>query len=199
MSNREHRWHLMRALSERLLSANSVTEELERWCLEVGISRGRIVAICDRSAKIELLDEESLKALHAYPHAKPEFRRVQLSTDGIVIVDALNWYFPAHLTPQICELLRNTSVPFGRAIKTLRPTRRTFLVRQCTPEQIAAFNDQARTASSLGGMAFRPHSSMNDFELRLLIATLSPNHQTVARIHKTGIGREARARLVAEP
>jgi chorismate-pyruvate lyase len=146
MSNREHSWHLMRSLSERILSANSVTEVLEQWCCERGISRGRIVAVCARDAKTESLDSDSLEALHAYPQTEPEFRRVQLVTDGIVVVDALNWYFPAHLTPEICETLRSTSVPFGRAIKTLRPTRRTFLVRQCTPEQILASRDPADTA-----------------------------------------------------
>jgi chorismate-pyruvate lyase len=151
MSNREHSWHLMRTLSDRILSANSVTEVLERWCCECGISRGRIAAICARDAKTEFLDGESLDALHSYPQAQPEFRRVQLATDGIVVADALNWYFPAHLTPEICETLRSTNIPFGRAIKTLRPTRRTFLVRQCTSEQILASKDPA-------GIAFEHHA-----------------------------------------
>lgn len=146
MSNREHSWHLMRTLSDRILSANSVTYELERWCRERGISRGRMIANCDRDAEIEFLDSESLKALHSYPQAKSEFRRIQLETDGIVVLDALNWYFPAHLTPEICETLRNTDVPFGHAIKALRPTRRTFWVRQCTPEQMAATRDPAAIA-----------------------------------------------------
>lgn len=146
MSNYEYCWHLMRALSERISSANSVTEELERWCCERGISRGRLIATCARGAKAEFLDAESLEALHTDAHAKPEFRRVQLAIDGVVLADAVNWYFPANLTPEICEVLRNSSVPFGRAIRTLRPKRRTFFVRQPTAEQIASSRDQTDTA-----------------------------------------------------
>jgi chorismate-pyruvate lyase len=146
MSNYEYSWHLMRTLSERLSSANSVTEELERWCCERGIGRGRFVATCARGAKAKFLDAESLKALQADAHAEPEFRRVQLAIDDVVVVDALNWYFPANLTPEICEVLRNSSVPFGRAIRTLRPKRRTFFVRQSTAEQIAGSRDQTDTA-----------------------------------------------------
>jgi chorismate-pyruvate lyase len=155
MSNHKYSWHLMRRLSERILSANSATEELERWCCERGISRGHLVAVCTRDTRPEFLDDESLEALHTYAHAKPEFRRVQLKTDAIVLVDALNWYFPTRLTPEICEVLRNTNVPFGRAIRTLRPRRHTFLIRQSTAEQIAASADQTETAFEHHAIVFR--------------------------------------------
>jgi len=146
MSNYEYSWHLMRSLSERLLSANSVTEEIERWCCERGISHGRLIATCARDAKAKFLDEESLEAMQGNAHAEPEFRCVQLATEGVAVVDALNWYFPANLTPEICEALRNSSVPFGRAIRTLRPKRRTFFVKQSTAAQIASSRDQTETA-----------------------------------------------------
>jgi chorismate-pyruvate lyase len=62
---------------------------------------------------------------------------VKLATAGIVVVDALNWYFPARLTTEMRELLDTTDVAFGRAIAALDPQRRTFLVRRCTREQLA--------------------------------------------------------------
>lgn len=114
MSNYEYSWHLMRTLSERISSANSVTEELERWCCERGISQGRLVATYATGVEAKFLDARSLEALHADAHAKPELRRVQLAIDGVVVADALNWYFPANLTPEICDVLRTSSVPFGR-------------------------------------------------------------------------------------
>ena len=61
---------------------------------------------------------------------------MRLATAGVVVVDALNWYFPDNLSSDICEHLEKTDIPFGRAIKHLNPKRRTFLVRRCTPEQL---------------------------------------------------------------
>jgi chorismate-pyruvate lyase len=131
-------WNLMHVLSERLLQANSATAELERWCRDNAIGDGRIVALCDRDARPEPLDDESLEAI--YPQAcleRMRFRRVRLATAGIVIVDALNWFFPDALTPEICGRIDTTDVPFGRAIAHLNPRRRTFLVRRRMPDQSA--------------------------------------------------------------
>jgi chorismate-pyruvate lyase len=137
MSDRRYSWELVHALSERILRSNSATEELERWCRERAIGDGRIVALCARDATPEPLDDESLEVL--YPRdvrGKTRFRRVRLATSGIVVVDALNWYFPNHLTPEICKKLEKSDIPFGRAIEALKPKRRTFLVRRCAPDQL---------------------------------------------------------------
>jgi chorismate-pyruvate lyase len=138
MSDRRYGWELMHALSERILRSNSATEELERWCGERAIGDGRVVALCARHAVPELCDDESLEAL--YPHdvrGQTKFRSVRLATAGIVVAEALNWYFPDRLTLEMREALETTNIPFGRAVKPLRPRRRTFLVRRCTPEQMA--------------------------------------------------------------
>jgi hypothetical protein len=138
MSDRRYGWELMHALSERILRSNSTTEELERWCGERAIGDGRIVALCAKNAVPEICDDESLEAL--YPHdvrGQTKFRSVRLATAGIVVAEALNWYFPDRLTPEMREELETTNIPFGRAVKPLKPKRRTFLVRRCTPEQMA--------------------------------------------------------------
>jgi hypothetical protein len=88
-------WNLMYMLSERILRANSATEELECWCREHSIGDGQIVAHCVRAALPEALDDESLEAL--YPHEwrdRMKFRKVRLATAGIVVAEALNWFFP---------------------------------------------------------------------------------------------------------
>jgi hypothetical protein len=155
MSDSKQAWDSMHVLSERILAANSATLELERWCSERVIGDGRIVALCARDAKAGLLDDESLEAL--YPHQalnRTEFRRVQLATKGIVVVDALNWYFPEHLTSEICAMLRDTDIPFGHAIRSLKPKRRTFLVRRCSPAQLA----EAKLANDPTAIAFEHHA-----------------------------------------
>ena len=137
MPDRSQDWESMHTLSERILRADSASEELERWCGERSIGDGRIVALCARQAAPEALDHASLEAL--YPRnvrGQTRFRRVRLVTADIVAVEALNWYFPDNLTTEICETLETTNIPFGRAIKALKPKRRTFLVRRCTPEQL---------------------------------------------------------------
>jgi len=137
MSDRRYGWKLMHALSERILRSDSATEELEQWCSERGIGDGRIVALCARHAAPEICDDESLEEL--YPgdvRGQTKFRSVQLVTAGIVVVEALNWYFPDRLTLEMRETLETTNIPFGRVVKPLKPKRRTFLVRRCAPEQI---------------------------------------------------------------
>jgi chorismate-pyruvate lyase len=139
---------LARTLSERILRADSATDELERWCRDWGIGDGRIVALCARDAICEAMDDDSLDALQRRDVCgKTRFRRVRLATAGLVVVDALNWYFPDHLTSQMRERLETTDIPFGRVIGALRPKRRTFLVRRYT-------RLDAHQASDPGGLAF---------------------------------------------
>lgn len=127
--------HLMRVLSERILRANTATEELERWCREHAIGDGRVVALRAQDAASEPLDAASLEALgrHAAP-GKTQFRRVQLATAAIVLGEALNWYFPDHLTAEMRATLEATRIPFGRVVMALQPKRHTFLVRRSTPD-----------------------------------------------------------------
>jgi hypothetical protein len=137
MTDRNQSWQEMCLLSERILRANSASEEIERWCRERSIGDGRIFALSARHAIPEALDYKSLQAL--YPHdarGKALFRRVRLATSAIVVMDAINWYFPANLTAEIREQLETTGIPFGDAIKPLQTKRRTFLVRRCMPEQL---------------------------------------------------------------
>jgi hypothetical protein len=105
-------WQAMRALSERMLRANSATMELGRWCQQRAIGDGRLVALCARHAIPEVLDDDSLEALNYHDvRGSTAFRRVQLATAGIIVADALNWYFPAQLSAQMRETLETTDIP----------------------------------------------------------------------------------------
>lgn len=75
---------------------------------------------------------------------------MKLATSGIVVVDALNWYFPSRLTAGMRDVLDTTDVAFERAIAALDPRRRTFLVHQCTREQLA----EARRSQDMTPMIF---------------------------------------------
>jgi len=153
-------WNLMHALSERILRANSATDELERWCRDHAIGDGKLVAQCARQARPEPLDDESLEAIYPYAgHGRSRFRKVHLATAGIVLADAFNWFFPENLTPAICRKLDTTDIPFGRAIRHLSPHRRTYLVRRCMPGQFMdadAARDPASTAFEHRAVVYDP-------------------------------------------
>jgi hypothetical protein len=119
-------------LSERILRADSATRELERWCAQHDLGDGRIVALCERDALPQRLDDNSMDTL-AYPAAREHalFRSVQLATAGLVVAKALNWYFPENLTPEMREQLLTTNIPFGCVVAPFNPSRRTFFLSRC--------------------------------------------------------------------
>jgi chorismate-pyruvate lyase len=181
MSDRRNGWEMMHALSERILRSNSATEELERWCGERAIGDGCLVALCDRHATAEMCDDESLEALYPWDvRGKTTFRAVRLATAGIVVVEAFNWYFADHLSPEMRTTLETTDVPFGRVVKPMKPKRRTFLVRRCTPEQMNRGNsptDPAATAfehrAVLYGEADVPLAIVHERFLKVLVCGVS--------------------------
>jgi hypothetical protein len=127
---RDHRWQVLIMLSERILRTKSATEELELWCQQHRIGDGHIVAIADNDVVPRALDYDSLEAL-GHPEARQlvKFRGVRLATAGTVVVDALNWYFPGNLTPDMNVQLLTTNIPFGHVVAPLHPWRRIFSVR----------------------------------------------------------------------
>ncbi len=134
----DHRWQTMITLSERILRAKSATRELELWCGQHRIGNGQIVAFVEHDAASQPLDDESLDELN-YLEAQrlAKFRHVKLATEGIVVVDALNWYLPSNLTPDMNLQLETTGIPFGHVVAPLHPWRHTFFVRRSTPNQFA--------------------------------------------------------------
>jgi chorismate-pyruvate lyase len=134
----DHRWRALVMLSERISRAKSATEELELWCQQNRIGNGRIVAIAGNDVDSHTLDDDSLEALgHPESRHVVRFRRVRLATAGTVVVDALNWYFPSNLTPDMNVQLLTTNIPFGHVVAPLHAWRSTFFVRRCTPGQFA--------------------------------------------------------------
>jgi chorismate-pyruvate lyase len=130
-------------LSNRVLRANSATKELELWCQQHGIGDGRIVAIREMGAVHEELDDHSVSVLNGMAK-EATFRRVQLVTGGIPVVDAVNWYFPGNLTAEMCDRLLNSDEPFGRVIAQFRPRRKTYLVKRAeAPRNGFAFEHRA--------------------------------------------------------
>ncbi len=117
---------LLQTLNADLLSHDSATLTLERWCAAHRLaSPARIVAErvygadpAPTGEQRQILSVSTTEAVH--------FRRVRLSCGGHVLSEADNWYVPARLTSDMNRVLDTTDTAFGRAVQALNFHRRTL-------------------------------------------------------------------------
>jgi chorismate-pyruvate lyase len=117
---------LLESLNADLLSHDSATLTLERWCADHRLADpARIVAERVRDA-----DKPATADVRAALNVKPDeplgYRRVKLKCGERVLSEADNWYVPARLTPEMNHVLETTDTPFGKAVAALRFRRRTL-------------------------------------------------------------------------
>jgi chorismate-pyruvate lyase len=117
---------LLQTLNADLLSHDSATLTLERWCAAHRLaSPARIVAEQVHGAE-KAPTAEQRQLLGVSPAELVRFRRVRLSCGGHVLSEADNWYVPARLTPDMNRTLDTTDTAFGRAVQALDFRRRTL-------------------------------------------------------------------------
>jgi len=117
---------LLESLNAELLSHDSATVTLQRWCDQYGLARGqRIIARRVPGAQRLAGGAERL-ALRVGPAEPVAYRHVQLICGGKVLSEADNWYLPARLTPEMNRLLNETQTPFGVVVRSLGYQRRTL-------------------------------------------------------------------------
>jgi chorismate-pyruvate lyase len=117
---------LLRKLNAELLSHDSATLTLERWCEARGLaSPAHVVAERQHSAHAEPSSElRRLLAVNATDQIR--HRRVRLRCGCRVLSEADNWYVPGRLTEEMNRVLDTTDVAFGRAVRRLNFRRRTL-------------------------------------------------------------------------
>lgn len=117
---------LLQTLNADLLSHDSATLTLERWCADHRLAEpARIVAQRVRGAAKALPDD--LRARLSIDASEPiAYRHVQLVCGDRVLSDADNWYVPARLTSAMNEQLENSDEPFGKVVKPLGFRRQTL-------------------------------------------------------------------------
>jgi len=117
---------LLQTLNAELLSNNSATLTLDRWCAAHNLaSPARILAERVGGADAAVTDEQR-KLLAVGPDEPVRFRRVRLKCGTHVLSEAENWYVPARLTPEMNRTLDTTDTAFGRVVKPLNFQRRTL-------------------------------------------------------------------------
>lgn len=117
---------LLETLNSELLSHDSATLTLDRWCEDHRLaSPARIVAeFVHGAAKTPSADQRQI--LGVSPSEPIRYRQVRLSCGGHVLSEADNWYVPSRLTPEINHMLDTSDIAFGRAAQPLKFRRHTL-------------------------------------------------------------------------
>lgn len=117
---------LLQTLNVDLLSHDSATLTLERWCAAHALAvPPRIVAERVTGVDKPPTPEQRVE-LGVAPTETIRYRRVRLRCGAVVLSEADNWYVPGRLTPAMNAQLDGTDVPFGKVVQALHFTRHTL-------------------------------------------------------------------------
>jgi chorismate-pyruvate lyase len=117
---------LLQTLNADLLSHDSATLTLDRWC-EVHHMAFPPHVTAERQSDIDKPPTASQRQELAISATEPvRYRRVRLRCGEHVLSEAENWYVPGRLTPDMNRLLETTDVAFGRVVQPLHFWRRTL-------------------------------------------------------------------------
>jgi chorismate-pyruvate lyase len=117
---------LLQSLNADLLSHDSATLVLERWCGKHHIaSPARIVAERDKTVR-KAPTPEQLKRLGVKDGEAVGYRNVKLLCGDHVLSEADNWYVPSRLTSDMNKALDTSDIAFGRAVAPLHFQRHTL-------------------------------------------------------------------------
>jgi chorismate-pyruvate lyase len=120
---------LLETLNADLLSNDSATLTLDRWCdAHKMATPAKIVA-----ERVHGADkgpaEEIRQLLNVDATETVKYRHVRLHCGEHVLSEADNWYVPARLTTDMNQVLDTTDTAFGRAVQALHFHRRTLSAR----------------------------------------------------------------------
>jgi chorismate-pyruvate lyase len=116
---------LLQTLNADLLSHDSATLTLERWCADHHLAQAPRVVV-QRVHDAEKAIPADLQAKLATDAGSPRYRHVRLMCGERVLSEADNWYVPGVLTAQMNEQLDTSDEPFGKVVKPLGFQRRTL-------------------------------------------------------------------------
>jgi hypothetical protein len=117
---------LVAALNADLLSHDSATGTLQRWCASRHLADPPKIVAQRVAGHDKPADREVRRLLHAAPREAIRYRRVALACGEHVLSEADNWYRPAALTAQMNAELDTTDHPFGAVVRPLGFHRHTL-------------------------------------------------------------------------
>jgi chorismate-pyruvate lyase len=128
---------LLQSLNADLLSHDSATLTLDRWCASHRLATPATI-VAERIRNVDKQPTAEQRELLKVSATEPlRYRRVHLKCGERVLSEADNWYVPARLTKEMNQALENSDIAFGRAVQALQFQRRTLaaeLLWQPLPE-----------------------------------------------------------------
>jgi chorismate-pyruvate lyase len=117
---------ILQTLNAELLSNDSATLTLDRWCEAHKMATpAKIVA--ERVHGEDKEPTQEVRKLLGVGAGDPvRYRHVRLHCGDHVLSEADNWYVPARLTSDMNKVLDSSDTPFGRAVQDLHFHRRTL-------------------------------------------------------------------------
>jgi chorismate-pyruvate lyase len=120
---------LLQSLNTDLLSHDSATLTLDRWC-----NAHRLASPAHIVAELVHGDDkaptaEQRRQLGVSDTEPVRYRRVRLRCGEHVLSEADNWYVPSRLTPDMNQRLDTTDIAFGRVVQGLHFQRHTLSAR----------------------------------------------------------------------
>jgi chorismate-pyruvate lyase len=117
---------LLQSLNAELLSHDSATLTLDRWCGSHKLATPATI-VAERIRNVEKQPTAEQRELLKVGSAEPiRYRRVHLKCGERLLSEADNWYVPARLTKELNRALDNSDVAFGRAVQALNFQRHTL-------------------------------------------------------------------------
>ena len=117
---------LLQTLNADLLSHESATLTLERWCAAHRLATPPKIVAERMADQDEPASAEVRKELRVSGTTLVRYRRVRLACGSIVLSEADNWYVPDRLTADMNKTLESTDTPFGKAVQALNFQRHTL-------------------------------------------------------------------------
>ena len=117
---------LLQTLNAELLSHDSATLTLDRWCAAHRLASPALIIAERVNGAYQAPTDEQRQLLGVNATETIRYRKVRLICGGHVLSEADNWYVPTRLTLEMNRVLDTTDTAFGRAVQSLNFRRRTL-------------------------------------------------------------------------
>ena len=173
---------LTQTLNAEILASSSATQSLEKWCRDHKMAADPIIVARVTTGIDKVATTEQLQRLQVTTVGDVKHRQVELRCGSYILSEADAWYIPSRLTAEMNKLLETSETPFGKAVQSLRPYRRTFAVTLLWSPLPAGWEQQRQTGEQPSERA-RPLLLPKElFEHRAILYT--SDHQPISEVHE---------------
>jgi chorismate-pyruvate lyase len=176
---------LLQSLNANLLSHDSATATLERWCADHHLASPAQV-IAQRVGDVEkIAGDEQRRLLQVSSGEVVRYRRVKLVCGKVELSDADNWYVPSRLTPEMNSQLDSSDTPFGKVVRPLHFQRHTISAELLWSPLPPGWELQSRLPASPGRKLAMP-ASVLEHRAILTLADGTPFSEVI-EIYQSGV------------